>query len=362
MTKELVILGAGASKEAGIPLASELPMAFRDELLDRIANPRTIVEGGDDLRIAKKDLASLDFLTGKLSQRGEAPDIEAILRAIDFLSERDDNELSRFVHAWDQELETAEGNRLPRVESAGWITDPPQMKNPSHLDDLKTSLLSYFSVISILPWKETTDLAYLKPLLEYSHSNNNTLITLNYDLTLEYSCDRIGLPFARGIETWKFSSEVCFPEDRLKILKLHGSFDWQMTYKGFHCAPSFSQWPLHSPNQMFNPLILYGANAKLDPYGPFFDLFSEFRETLQQVDLVSVIGFSFRDDHITEHLFQWLKGDEKRVIRIANGGAFNKDEIPVRIKDTYFSPALRERAKIYPYRAGEAISEWYDPS
>lgn len=363
MTKELIILGAGASREAGIPLASELPLALRDELLDRVKSPRTNIEvdsdSSGDLSLAKRNLASLDFLLQKLDPKEGTSDVEAILRAIDFLAVRDTNELTRFVDIWSHELEAIEGNTLPRVKSDGWLTDPPQFKNPSYFDGLKFTLLSYLSHISELPWKRSSDLAYLRPLLEYSHSNDNTIVTLNYDLTLEYSCSHIELPFARGIENWNFGRGVFFPDSKLRIIKLHGSFDWQMTYEGFHSPRNFTSWPLESPNQMFNPLILYGANAKLDPYGPFFDLFSEFRDTLQQVDLVSVIGFSFRDDHITEHLFQWLKGDESRVIRVANGKEFSKDKIPVRLKDTCYSSELRERTRIFPLNASEAISEWY---
>jgi hypothetical protein len=54
------------------------------------------------------------------------------------------------------------------------------------------------------------------------------------------------------------------------------------------------------------PMAIFGQRNKLTTEGPFLDLLRHFDEQLQQTDLLTVIGYSFRDEHINFYISKYL--------------------------------------------------------
>src|SRR5437667_2194770 len=64
------------------------------------------------------------------------------------------------------------------------------------------------------------------------------------------------------------------------------------------------------------PGIVFGARNKLRPEGPFLDLIRKFRDDLNACDLLTIVGYSFRDHHVNHYLGGWLNADHSRRVRI----------------------------------------------
>src|SRR4051794_20670815 len=92
----VVLLGAGASKEAGVPTTAEMT----ERMVRELAEDQMSSYGG----VA----AALNFVVGAIIQhdtaRGASPyaglDVERVFSAIELLATRDDLEVTPFVSSW----------------------------------------------------------------------------------------------------------------------------------------------------------------------------------------------------------------------------------------------------------------------
>jgi hypothetical protein len=73
---------------------------------------------------------------------------------------------------------------------------------------------------------------------------------------------------------------------------------------------------------------------------------------LDDSDRLTVIGYSFRDEHINEFIAKWLNEDQNRKLRIINGKRFKDTNIPfARI----MLNVLGERLDVIPSYAKDGI-------
>jgi hypothetical protein len=158
------------------------------------------------------------------------------------------------------------------------------------------------------------------------------VFTTNYDLLLERAFEAVGVPFFDGfvgavepffvpesvdVEVGKNTDDVYPPRSWIRLWKLHGSVNWHLVpgvaptsdricrVSGV-CAPDDNTQLLIYPSK-----DKYVESRRL----PFVVYADRLRRLLQSGEcLLLIIGFSFRDDHITEVLSQGLRSNPRLAI------------------------------------------------
>jgi SIR2-like domain len=150
------------------------------------------------------------------------------------------------------------------------------------------------------------------------------------------------------------------------ILKLHGSLNWTMqssletpVRKGL--VPQSFVLQREIPPDYSNmvdavPALLFGG-AKLTARGPFLTLSSMLRATIRQARRLTVVGYSFRDDHVNETIVEFLNQQSWSRLTII-------DPFPKRVP-TFVQGLLKacpERVTLVRKCAGEGLREVFDQS
>jgi hypothetical protein len=344
----LVILGAGASAEAGVPTA----VGMTDKLMEAARlNPQYFYEITGALRFV---LGGLQFHQGKRNKDTASVDVETLLDALDLLEERRERELSAFVK-WDEHIEVLERRfRSPAYDIAQELDrvlkdtiqkareGPPTYgrfeSTPSThgleralaaalqggsewhggvFHAAKTQLL--MELVKLTWIQDTEKCRYLQPIV--SNPNVSTIVSLNYDNAIELAAGFAGTALDTGIAQWlegTTSFESSSGGAKL-LLKLHGSTNW-LWRREFEVDKRDVFDTVADPTAKENyrrlPVVLFGGRVKLTARGPFLDMLMSFRSRLQASDQVVVIGYSFRDEHVNEYLTRWkatTKGSLKVV-------------------------------------------------
>ena len=200
------------------------------------------------------------------------------------------------------------------------------------------------TLITILWISDNKRVNYLAPLIDHSTRHGRLVIaSLNYDNSIELAAESRGIDCNTGIENWSKNGFIDTSSNCLHLLKLHGSIDWEWKPEeddaGSHLFPQkiikkvnyrdsryiSNIYPYG--NFIYEPAVLFGHKNKLTADGPFLDLLYRFKSELMKddIDLLTIIGYSFGDDHINAIVSRWLNQDPKHQIRIIDPG-FRKNE------------------------------------
>jgi hypothetical protein len=253
-----VVVGAGASVDAGLPAGATLHSA--------LAN-------------------SVDFYRDVARNIGESSDVERVFRAIEQIA------TARDVRSASSDL--LQGLQIPTdlstaAEQAGAALSAITTR-------LKTEL---WLPLELLPDPAITErVAYLQPLVRAQRSG--TIVSLNYDNCLERAD-----PSAYSVAPYQKRVEVP-PElpDKTRIVKLHGSLDWQKIDDDVVIGGR----PREA--RPYEPGIIFGAGNKLRYYGPFLALFQAFVERVRRSRVIITIGYGFRDEHVNDVIRIWAEDD-----------------------------------------------------
>ena len=333
--------------DAGLPTSFGLTR----ELSKASALPEFGRKGG-----ANELTTALAFAIGTLyQQRGAAGvnpmhkpevDIEELVDAVDSLAHPELSGMTPFVSGWHpflRDVDAAHDDRNQMIENfVNGLTRALSAKSEPEAASaregaqtaLRLALLlaqpKFASVLfkrlkasillrtSQILWLKDDEAAaktsYLAPLV--SSPSTRCIATLNYDNTIEACARTHGIGLNIGLEGYGAHGVVSFStEAQIRLLKLHGSLDWQFPdsaeerreYPGKR-ALRFS-WQRVAP---FDPKwdpdclgIVFGRQ-KLQTPGPFLDLLHSFANELATVDRLITIGYAFRDDHINRLIVQFL--------------------------------------------------------
>jgi len=306
----VVLLGAGASADAGLPTTQDLHGELRGRLEPLYQNLATLVFTNQHVDVERL-FRVIEFI--HTVETRERPSDRQVLH--------ESHDIARLVSAWTPDVQEY-------IDTQGAaVGGTPTGELIDHLYD------QLWQLLWIGP-DDSRDLDYLRKLLDASRGG--TIVTLNYDNALE-AASLVGLPIP--IDTRPRPKDRSLPVPGgtkwVRIVKLHGSLNW-ITDKSSGSVTTLSttellttrlaaQWSGARPP---TPGIIFGAGNKLRAAGPYLDLYIEFRAALCDAQRLIIIGYGFRDEHVNELLKQWIEEPTRRpkLVRVSdhtNGRAWS---------------------------------------
>lgn len=276
--------------------------------------------------------------TGRGGSAFDGVDVERVFAAVKALKDRDSIDLSAFVERWNRNLDAPSAQvSFPSFWAKNFrkaMFDSWDHKLESEFESgvraiaeatsgelfgrLESRMLD--ALIHILRADENR-VHYLDPMI---HSEPLAgIATLNYDLAVEKACINAGLTVDTGLDRWRggYEWEWASPRADVRLLKLHGSLDYVLGHKGEDGSripgDHLSNFGEDRKGQLVggSPAMVFGQGSKLRSDGPFLAMLVEFDRLLAETEWLTIVGYSFRDDHINAALTRWLNSD--RVQRIS---------------------------------------------
>lgn len=375
--KEMILLGAGASVEADVPdtygMTRKIAELFRKDISLQPYSPViSFVVGG---LLFQQGVKGEDALQG-------AVNVEELFNAVQLLAERNTLEAAPFVGSWHTKVQELDRARLPeprfdrlyglirdglikemlselsRRQSLvndrtnvgrfieGWLNGLKwsglsggfeferefnnaigRMKDrPGDGEIFAETAESMIHELAKIVWIDQAErVTHLKPLISLMDKQGRlTVATLNYDNGIERLAQSASASYTTGIDKWSGTGSFTPSSDGIFLIKLHGSIDWALDRD-----QSSEDRPMpHSvirqtdasefKKSTFRPAVIFGQRNKLTAEGPFLDLLRVFQQELSRSDILTVVGYSFRDDHVNEYISQWLNQPRERKMRIIN--------------------------------------------
>lgn len=312
----ILLLGAGASVEAGIPSSPKMI-----EEIERLLRQRDWEKFRDLYHQIKSAIHYAAGIKGKFGSEVQY-NIETLVNTLYELERNEDHPIYPFVAAWNSRLLACAGNNFEHLRSfrekilealKNWV----QLENPKTAD--------YYSGLKPL------QRALQFPLKVFS---------LNYDLCVEGLGEpgfRVETGFsAVGNSPWEWkrfdetSPQAEYPE--IYLYKMHGSINWKRDEDGNLICVSHSG--NIRPEQM---QVIFGRDFKLEAADPYLFYAFEFRRCSLDARLILVVGYGFGDEHINKMLIQAVRSDSsKRLLVIGNiadepGAKKRRTEISTRL-------------------------------
>lgn len=291
----LVLLGAGASVDAGIPHSAMMIQAIEEALAHEWR------EYSDLYNFVRSAIFYADGLHGTFGN-DVLYNIERLVVSLDELARREEHPIYPFVGAWNPRLTQVAGPEFRRVT------------------EFKTKILEKLRH----EWIEIDNYAkadYFRGLVRFQKELNFPLhvFTLNYDLCEEkaYQTEYGEFP-QRGFGKDRYWSHALLDESipeqsPIYLYKLHGSIDWLRDAANRKLTFSDST----SKIKVDEGELIFGTTYKLQSVDPFLYLVYQFRRRSLESRLMIVVGYGFGDEHINGILNQALRGDpEKRLVSV----------------------------------------------
>jgi SIR2-like domain len=184
-------------------------------------------------------------------------------------------------------------------------------------------------------------------------SERITVFTTNYDIAIEVYCSdsdmyRAGDGFSEhgGHYRWTDGKyNLLKGTDHRKdinLYKLHGSLNWKR-HKSGRILRTSEEGRALDPNFVENILIFPTLSAKYDGKEPFVTILSEFQKNMKIADVCIVIGFSFRDTHLSEVFINFIQN--KKLLVVVSPTA--KDDLSKNLLKREFSTLNKEIEDLY---------------
>jgi hypothetical protein len=178
---------------------------------------------------------------------------------------------------------------------------------------------------------QNPNLDYLELIVKTITNFNNyhfNIFTLNYDLILESLLEKYSLDYCDGFEPQNgrmiFNNALFENDNSINFIKLHGSINWYFTNIDSKIVVEKSQQghKMLTPSSFTIPerKILIGTYNKSNYYVSFFfnNLFSKFLKELNNSEKLLAVGFGFKDDILTQNIFNWLSENKSRKLVVVS--------------------------------------------
>jgi hypothetical protein len=161
---------------------------------------------------------------------------------------------------------------------------------------------------------------YLQPMLKLGNTPDGiTIVSLNYDLSIEGQASRIGVALDDGFDVLNADRKKDWPETGVRLLKLHGSIGWSQPVQSITTG-QIARFPFERspdpPNDNDTPALIFGRGNKMRPAGLFLHLYVSFLEQLAAAKRLVLVGYWFRDAHINQAIGNWLERDTDTRVHI----------------------------------------------
>lgn len=315
----LFILGAGASKDAGLPLAVEIT----DRITEDIERNHPCL-----LPLMRFVHGGICFGRGCSGRVPTAPvNIEEFLMACQDLSRRSSSSLYPFVASWHERL--TDLGRLPAE-----INDNRADNAFDFISNLCKQRLREWLTIA-----DTSSVKYFRSLKDFIDAGYRLhLFTLNYDECVEQglsdSLGEINGKWTTGFDRTGWKPDLLEKRGRKYdafLYKLHGSLDWVEDEELGVCS---LKWPMADraeeiPNT-YESFLIFATAIKVIPRDPYLTLLSKFRSELYRCDCVVILGYSFGDDHVNTMLLDAMRRRPHLKCVVANRKERISDYLPSR--------------------------------
>jgi hypothetical protein len=297
-----LLIGAGFSKEAGVPTARDMVNDFQ-------------VSRGHER----------DYVTTVIERlTPERQDVEGLLEVLEVLADRDHP-----VWAVATPLEQLDDEKVAdrvRYDLRQWIRNvgTPDPDKVAYIEQILRAVRVY------APFP---------------------IFTFNYDCCVEIACHRLGRRYDTGFAgTWHAPPGM---DDRdaaadIHLYKLHGSVLWYRAVDTIVELPlaRVSSTATTITGEPLEPIILYPGDKERLHVPPFSALHERWRHILDtEVRLLITIGYSFRDAYVADIIRRWLV-PEDRLLAVLD---------PDRAALWHAHQLFGDRAILLPLRASQAV-------
>ncbi len=307
----LFLLGAGCSKEAGIPLSNEMVIQIEDYI--------KIKEDWMEYEELYNYLrSSIQYSEGIFGNFNQQMNVEKLLYTINEIEKREKNIVYPFIGSWNIRLNDVAGPNFRKLTDFKFLINKKLNEWVKPKDYLKADYYEGFKQFQS----------------EIGYAIN--VFTLNYDLCFEriISPDFIELGFNPKSYEWHYKNFDA-NEKQFNLYKLHGSINWYL-------ENSENQKLKMSVDPVENPELIFGTDIKMKSIDPYLFYTYAFRKHSLDEDcrLIIAIGYSFSDEYINSIITQALRADSNRVLmavaptqNIENEKNNLMNKLSVKIKD-----------------------------
>jgi len=130
--------------------------------------------------------------------------------------------------------------------------------------------------------------------------------------------------FANGFDSQGVWSPATFSEPApVRLFKLHGSLDWVDDEVYGLCSLQFPRHDIARTVQSDEPRpsLIFGTAHKLSAREPFLTLAYHFSQRVLKAKVLSIIGYSFGDEHVNQIIEQGMKKNSSLRIIVVSPGA-----------------------------------------
>lgn len=302
----IILLGAGASVQAGIPASQQMI-----EKIEARLKKHDWKEFQELYYLVKSSIAYAAGIKGIFDSR-DFYNVEVLVHTLNELERREKHPIYPFISDWKSHLIQVARQDFSRIESfrtnilnelKGWV----QLDNESEAD--------YFKGLKKLQQHITYPLK---------------IFSLNYDLCVE-RCDGDNFRVESGFEQtgkkriwdWRRFDESNPNQEvpQVFLYKMHGSIDWKRD-ENDNILKTDDKGARTPGDEL--PLI-FGTDRKLEAGDPYLFYAYEFRRCTLESKVILCIGYGFGDTHINKMMKQALNAEP--VMRLAVVGNVKPDEV-----------------------------------
>jgi hypothetical protein len=328
----IFLLGAGASKEAGLPISTMMI-----DNVEKLLNTEEDWKPYKELYHCLKSSILHGFgINGEYNQN--LLNIEILVDTMDELSKSIKHPIYPFVGSW-----------IPRLAEL-------TKNNFKMIDELRGKIIS--KLFGWMKYEQEEKIEYFKGFLRFQEEWKHIvrIFTLNYDLCVEHSCERGKIN--RGIDNlthewnWKNFENEEKSEYNIILYKLHGSIDWSREGSGL---------VKERKNDIGDEeaALIFGTAYKLQYLDPFLYLIYEFRRRTLDPKTATIIciGYSFGDEHINGIMGQSINDNSKRKIIVVS--PTDEDKIKDKKKQIMIKLGIssEDNIKIIPFGAKDFLQK-----
>jgi hypothetical protein len=310
-------------------------------LVERISQGRVIA----DSTVPALHFVCAALIAHDAATQGQSPyaglDVERVFAAVELLGERNTLEVTPFVASWHPAVDAWDTRdrsappffnqnlqkailESPSFGGAGkLLTDLIDSRTGSAADGETYRQLAAVMLAALRELVATTEkrVGYLAPLVRAAQAEPLTIATLNYDQSVEQVSQMEEVPCSTGVDGWLRTGRWEWPDQGVRLLKLHGSIDWvwaEADERQGHLPRRVMYVAEKDSEDRGQPAVIFGQRGKLRAEGPFLGLLSELESQMSRAMKLLVIGYSFRDDHVNEVIQRWLSEDVERAITVVD--------------------------------------------